>query len=252
MPGFPMGGAAVSAPVPLYPDYVSNVVFVIGGNSVALNPFSGPKGSPFDALMYPPGTYQPTLSQRVPNTTDHSTGALSTGIGFDTIDNGCLGAGPNNTYGKAGIDTGNIIVTTGGTTKGIPANGPGAINGFSDDYIPGTTLPSGALATLAILTAIGGGKSTTPTAASSYSAPTVPYNVQPLLDMGVGGSRDAGAGPAFTGFSMKLVTATSACAQGVAIEAGFVNRTAPAASGVQLLTGVSAFGSSTVASAAVT
>jgi hypothetical protein len=181
----------------------------------------------------------------VANTADHSTGGLSTGIGFESTDNGQL---------VAGVRTGDLIVTTGGTTKGIPANGPGAINGFTDDYQPGITLPSGASATLATMLAIGGGKSTITVVAGDVAkglSVVSPYNVQPILDMGVGGSRDAGAGPAFTGFGMKSVTATADVAQGAAIEAGFVNRTAPAASGIVLKNGSSAFGSATAASSVV-
>ena len=244
MSAFPGGGAAVATP-PLYPDYVSAAVFIVGGNSASFSPFSGPKGSPFDAKMYPSnGANYTTVS--VANTADHSTGGLSTGIGFESTDNGQL---------VAGIRTGDLIVTTGGTTKGIPANGPGAINGFTDDYQPGITLPSGASATLATMLAIGGGKSTITVVAGDVAkglSVVSPYNVQPILDMGVGGSRDAGAGPAFTGFGMKSVTATADVAQGAAIEAGFVNRTAPAASGIVLKNGSSAFGSATAASPAVT
>ena len=245
MSAFPGGGAAVASP-PLYPDYVSSAVFIVGGNSASFSPFSGPKGSPFDALMYPSNIANPILSQRVANTADHSTGALSTGIGFESTDNGQL---------VAGITTGNLVVTTGGTTKGIPANGPGSLNGFTDDYQPGITLPSGASATLATMLAIGGGKSTITAVAGDVAkglSVVSPYNVQPILDMGVGGSRDAGAGPAFTGFSLKSVTATAPVAQGAVIETGFVNRTAPAASGISLATGLSAFGSNTATSAAVT
>jgi len=242
MPAFPSGGAVVASP-PLYPDYVSNAVFVVGGNSATLSPFSGPKGSPFDAKMYPSnGATYTTVP--VANTADHSTGGLNTGIGFETTDNGQL---------VAGIDTGNVIVLTSGTTKGIPANGPGSLNGFSDEYQPGISLPSGASAPDARLLAIGGGRSTA-NGTTVAQPPTVPnpYAVQPLLDMGVGGARDAGAGPAFTGFGMKSVIATAGVAQGAAIETGWINRTAPAASGISLLTGKTAFGSNTAASAAVT
>jgi hypothetical protein len=191
--------------------------------------------------MYPANIANPTLAQAVANTADHSTGGLSTGIGFESTDNGQL---------VAGINTGNLISTaSSGAAKGIPTNGPGALNGFTDDYQPGISLPSGALATLAILLAIGGGKST----ANTVAAPTAPapYNVQPILDMGDGGSRDAGAGPAFTGFGMKSVTATADVAQGAAIEAGFINRTAPAASGIVLKNTLSAFGSASAASPVV-
>jgi len=244
MSAYPSGGAAVATP-PLYPDYVSAAVFIVGGNSASFSPFSGPKGSPFDAKMYPSNGANYTTVP-VANTADHSTGGLSTGIGFESTDNGQL---------VAGVRTGDLIVTTGGTTKGIPANGPGAINGFTDDYQPGITLPSGASATLATMLAIGGGKSTITVVAGDVAkglSVVSPYNVQPILDMGVGGSRDAGAGPAFTGFGLKSVTATADVAQGAAIEAGFVNRTAPAASGIVLKNGSSAFGSATAASPAVT
>jgi hypothetical protein len=235
MPAFPGGGGTVANP-PLYPDYVSATVFATNGNSATLSPFSGPKGSPFDALEYPKGTYQPIPSQRVAKTDDHSTGALSTGIGFETTDSGDLVAGLSGTL--------------------YTATNAASVNSFSDNYIPGQTLPSGSLATGAILTAIGGGRSTiTAGAGTDWSKGTSnpnPYASQPLLDMGLGGSRDAGAGPAFTGFSLKLVTASAAVAQGAAIEAGWVNRTAPAASGISLKGGNHAFGSSTAASPAVT
>lgn len=232
MPAFPSGGAAVANP-PLYPDYVSNTVFVVGGNSATLSPFSGPKGSPFDAKMYPANVYQPKPSDLVANTADHSTGALCTGIGFETSDSGQLVAGFQGKYDKAVASS---------------------VNCFTDDYIPGQTLPGGTLATGAILTAIGGGRSTANGSGVTGLTPGVanPYASQPILDMGYGGSRDAGAGPAFTGFSMKSVTASADIAQGAAIETGFINRTAPAASGIVLKTGNNAFGSSTAASPAVT
>jgi len=256
MSAYPSGGAAVSNP-PLYPLYNSAATFIVGGNSASFSPFSGPQGSPQDALMYPSNIANPIPSQRVANTTDHSTGALSTGIGFESTDNGQL---------VAGLNTGNLIVTTSGTTKGIPANGPGALNGFTDDYQPGITLPSGAsiLNTVptapsqvpygAALLAIGGGQSKITVANSDYAkgiSNVVPLTLNNILDMGVGGSRDAGAGPAFTGFGLKSVTATTDVAQGAAIETGFVNRTAPAASGIVLKSGNSAFGSATAASPAV-
>lgn len=144
-----------------------------------------------------------------------STGALCTGIGF-------------------------------GANHLISPTAPQSIidGGFTDDYTPGTTLPGGTAATTAILTCIGGGKST---AAVDGIAPTVPYNVQPLLGFGNGGSRNAGAGPIFTGFATKTVTATGSVANGAAIETGWTNRT-----GTTMITGQSAFGSSTAASAAIT
>ena len=149
-------------------------------------------------------------------TGNQSTGALNTGIGF-----GC-----------------NHIINP---------TAPQSIKdaGFTDDYTPGVTLPSGSAATLATLTCIGGGKSG---AATNGVAATSPYNVQPLLAFGEGGSRDAGAGPTvFTGFATKTVTAAGTVANGAAIEAGWINR-----SGVSMVIGQSAFGNSNAASAAVT
>jgi hypothetical protein len=197
MPALNLGSPAVPASNP------SAGVFVI------MNPFSGPKGSPFDAKQIDPTS---KLLVAAPN--NFSTGALNTGIGF--------GSPP-------------IIGPT------APASIKAA--GFNDDYTPGVTLPDGTAATDARLTCIGGGKST---ATVNGIAPTVPYNAQPLLGFGNGGSRDAGAGPAFTGFGLKTVTATATIANGAAVEAGFLNR-----SGVSITNGQSVFGSSTAASAAV-
>jgi hypothetical protein len=192
------------------------------GNAVTMSPFSGPKGSPFDALIYPSNVYQPTLAQRVADPTNYSTGALSTGLGL----------------------------TPSGRLNGMAAplytpSVPASINLPLDDYQPGLSLPSGALATDARLLAIGGGKSS----ANTVVAPSVPvpYVAQPILNFGNGGSRDAGAGPAFTGFGMKVVTATATVANGAAIETGFTNR-----QGVAITTGLSQFGSATAASPAVT
>jgi len=150
------------------------------------------------------------------NTGNASTGALNTGIGFGAT---------------------HII--------GPPADPSIKNAGFNDDYTPGVTRPNGVAATEAILTAIGGGKSGP---ATSGAAATTPYVAQPLLGFGAGGSRDAGAGPTvFTGFGVKMVTASGSVAGGAAIETGFLNRT-----GVTMTTGQSAFGGSNAASPAVT
>jgi hypothetical protein len=259
MSAYPSGGAAISNP-PLYPLYNSLANFVTNGNSASHSPFSGPLGSPFDAMQYGSGM----SVTKTANTADHSTGALSTGIGFESTNNGGpVGPSPGGPQPMVGMNTGNIIVLTSGTTKGIPANGPGSLNGFSDEYQPGISMPSGtSLANTpvgtnlygAVLLAIGGGKNViTAGAGTDWSKGTsapVPYNVQPLLDMGVGGSRDAGAGPTvFTGFGMKTVIATAGVAQGGVIETGFVNRTSKET--ISLATGMTAFGSSTTASPAV-
>jgi hypothetical protein len=200
------------------------------GKFVLMSPFSGPKGSPFDArlISYVGGSYTPTYT---PDPTNLSTGGLSTGIGY--------GANP-------------IIPQAPGRT--IPLSIRDA--SFDDDYTPGTTFPDGVTpATDSRFTAIGGGRNTivAGTGANGNGYPanemvSLPnmYNLQPLLGFGNGGSRDAGAGPAFTGFPIKMVTAIGAVADGAAIEAGFINR-----SGFAMVATQSAHGSSATASAAV-
>jgi hypothetical protein len=187
------------------------------GKAVTMSPFSGPKGSPFDAKKYPANIYQPKLTDLVVDPTNYSTGALSTGIGF---------APTTRSPGMGGV-----------YDRTIPAS----VNFFSDDAMPGVTMPNGTAAPDARLLAIGGGRST----ANTVAAPSVPqpYNALPILNFGNGGSRDAGAGPIFVGFGMKLVTAVGTVAQGAAIESGFVNRQE-----VPITVGNSQFGSSNTSS----
>jgi hypothetical protein len=127
--------------------------------------------------------------------------------------------------------------------------------GFDDDQVPGGIQAQGAAGLpqntcRSWMMYIGGGKDVfTPNVAGDYSngksVPT-PYTAGVfILNAGGGGSRDAGAGPAFTGFSSKMVTAAGAVAIGAAIEAGFVNRSPRA-----MVTGESSFGSAVAASAA--
>lgn len=239
MPAFPAGGGTVAAPVPLYPLYNNNTTFVVNAIPVIFSPFSGPTGSPFDAKSYPPGTYTPNPSTgKVAATGDHSTGAMCTGIGHALNDS-------NDQAGLLGI--GNPLYT--------PGIAP-SVNNFIDNYQPGLSTPAVGVAADARYLAIGGGKSViTPGPGTDYSIGTsnpVPYVAQPILAMGNGGSRDAGAGPAFTGFGMKLVTAAADVAQGAVIETGFVNRTAYAGSPLVLKSGQNAYGSATAASPAVT
>lgn len=180
------------------------------GRFVMMSPFSGPSGSPFDAKRF-----NPTTGVKEADVNNLSTGALNTGIGFGA----------------------NVIV---GPTA------PQSIKdaGFNDDYTPGVTRPNNVAATNSTLVAIGGGKST---AAVNGIAPTVPYTAGfGLCGFGAGASRDAGAGPAFTGFNTKMVTAAGAVANGAVIETGFTNR-----SGASLVTGQSSFGSNVAAQAAV-
>jgi hypothetical protein len=148
-------------------------------------------------------------------TGNSSTGALCTGIGF-------------------------------GASVVINPPAPAAIlaAGFNAVAKPGTIMPDGTNAVDARLTCIGGGRSGP---AVNGVAPNNPYAAQNLLGFGNGGARDAGAGPAFTGFPITMCTATADIAVGSNIIAAFVNRTA----GV-LKNGYSAFGSGTNASPAVT
>lgn len=138
---------------------------------------------------------------------NNSTGALNTGIGF-------------------------------GLTPVFGPPSPQATNdaGFDDDYVPGVTLPNGTLATTAILTAIGGGRSG---AAVNGAAPTTPFSVAQLLAFGGGASRDAGGG---AGFGTRSVIAPGPVAIGAVVEAGFTNRSDRA-----LVAGQTVFGSAVVA-----
>jgi hypothetical protein len=181
------------------------------GVAVICSPFSGPTNSPLDARTITGWVGgSPTYANDPANVT---TGALSTGIGF-------------------GIGTGNYFT-------GAPLFSAG---NFSDNYEPGLSLPGGTAAPDATLTAIGGGR-------SDPDGTPDPYSAVPLLGFGNGGTRDAGAGPAFTGFGMKTVTATGNVAHGAAIEAGWLNRVKPA---FGLVSGQSAFGSANAASPAPT
>lgn len=202
------------------------------GSAVIMSSFAGPKGSPFDAKR---ADYSnPDSMTRIADPANLSTGALSTGIGFGSDVGVAKGFDPStNAYT---IDKVGVLV--------IPPS-------FNDDYIPGVTqVKSAGLsdAGTSVLVAIGGGKSTAPSEAAGTTgiAATVPYTAgYGLLGFGQGGSRDAGAGPAFTGFEKKMVTATAGVANGAPIETGWVNR-----SGGSMVSGMSEFGSSTAASAA--
>jgi len=180
------------------------------GEQVIMSPFSGPKGSPLDR----------------DSANNASTGALNTGIGFSANDEQ-LG----------GIDA-------------FYANGKPA-SGFNDDYTPGITTPAGTAAPDSRLVAIGGGRSAiTVTGGDVAKGLSVvsPYTAGFGLEgFGGGGSRDAGAGPAFTGFVLKSVTAAADVAPAAVIETGFVNRS----DGI-LKTGKSQFGSASAAQVAPT
>jgi hypothetical protein len=177
------------------------------GNFVLFDLLSGPKGSPKDRDV--DIAYLASPSSAGTASGNASTGALATGIGF--------GSPP-------------II--------GVTAPASIAAAGFTDDYVPGVTKPDGTASTTSIYMYIGGGKSDAYGVSSPYTAG---YGIG---GAGQGGSRDAGAGPAYTGFVTKMVTAAGAVAIGAVVETGYSNR-----SGVALTTGQSVFGSFGTASA---
>jgi len=175
------------------------------GQPVTYGLLAGPKGSPFDK----------------DTTGNASTGALSTGIGF-------------------GAEVGPIGPVAPASIKAA---------GFTDDYTPGVTKPDGNASADSSIMYIGGGRTATSGAPNYRNVAGVagcnPYTAGfGIGGAGAGGSRDAGAGPAFTGFTLKMVT--GAAALGAAIEVGFLNR-----SGQVMIAGQSAFGSNAAASAAV-
>jgi hypothetical protein len=234
MPAYAMGSArsvitdpgfATSPPVPNPAD----------GKPVIMSPFSGPSGSPFDAKVYPTNVWPPVLRSQVADPTNVSTGALNTGIG--------IGLNCKVAY----LDGATVWPTTPG--GGVPIKS--LESGFTILTTPGGNLPSQALAVDSRLMAIGGGRSVaTPVKAGDYShtlSSPNPYTAgYPLEGFGGGGSRDAGAGPAFTGFPLKLVNATGDTAPGGVLATGYVNR-----SGVTVKGQNCQFGSSTTANAAV-
>lgn len=194
------------------------------GMQVLMSPFSGPKGSPFD------NDVQQDLitGVKTANPNNASTGALNTGIGYGV--NVELPSIP-----------GVFNATTGQASSGFDLNDQ-----------PGLTMPDGSAPTDARLIAIGGGKNTItkPGSDTDYSrgvSGPVPYVAQPLLAFGNGAARDAGAGPAYTGFGTKLVQTAAAIADGAVLATGWTNR-----SGATVPNGGYQFGISTTASPAVT
>jgi hypothetical protein len=128
--------------------------------------------------------------------------------------------------------------------------------GFDDNHIPGekTTVyavppPPGIVVTDIVDSTrmyIGGGRAVMVGPATLGVSTPTPYTAGvALVGAGNGGSRDGGAGPVFTGFPMKMVTAAGAVANGADIEVGFANR-----SGIAMVTGQSALGSAGAALAA--
>jgi hypothetical protein len=148
-----------------------------------MDPFSGPKGSPLDAKVYPSNIYQPVPADRVADPNNVSTGALATGIGFG------LSVGVSGQIdGAAGISPQNVRV------PGVERTA-----NFGQGYQPGLTDTAGVAATDARFVAIGGGRSTitagTGTDWSKGISNPNPFTPVPIMAFGMGGSRDGGAGP---------------------------------------------------------
>lgn len=178
------------------------------GPFVIFDLLSGPKGSPKDRDV--DIAYNASPGSAGTASGNASTGALSTGIGF-------------------------------GSPPVIGLTAPASISaaGFDDDEVPGVTKPDNTASANSTIMYIGGGRSNADGTPNPYTAGWG------IGAAGQGGSRDAGAGPAFTGFTMKMVTAAAGVAVGGVVETGYSNR-----SGVALLTGQSVFGSFGTASAA--
>jgi hypothetical protein len=210
------------------------------GSMVLFDAASGPKNSPFDAQKVDYATAPPAglpagwtaarILLKVNDPLNLSTGGLSTGVGY--------GSPP--IIGEAAV--------------GIRFKGPG----FTDDYKPGiSTLASPVVdSTNSRFMYIGGGKSAivNGTGPNGNGYPPGWFTSQPvpyvagfgIAAAGNGGSRDGGAGPAFTGFPLKSVTAVGAVANGAAVETNWTNR-----SGVGIVAGQSVFGSGTAQLAAL-
>lgn len=188
------------------------------GRFITMDPLSGPKGSPFDARKPSGGAF-------VNDTANASTGGLNRGIG--------MSANPT------------INITPGDN----PQTAPGAIKraGYDDDYIPGAK-PASFTPTTAQgnMNYIGGGRSIiTAGFPPAGVAGCNPYTAGTLI-CGAGNAAVRDGTTSGRGFTMKMVTTTASTANGVAIEAGFENRT-----GVTLpVANLSAFGRSTAESVA--
>jgi hypothetical protein len=181
------------------------------GQAVIFDALSGPKGSPLDVRIITGWVGgSPQYANDAAGQSQVSTGAMCTGIGF-------------------GCNVGVPIRPIGGQT---PAQAIRAA-GFTDDTGAGLAYPNSSIIYM------GGGRSTNKGVANPYTEGYIPCNA------GNGGSRDGGAGPAFTGFVGKFVTATGAVANGAAVETGWINR-----SGVAIGANDSVFGSSNAAQAA--
>lgn len=137
--------------------------------------------------------------------------------------------------------------STGALSTGVGMGPNTRVFGFQDlavNYVPGVTKPDGIAVTDSTFMYIGGGRCA---ANSNGIASPTPYTAGfGIGAAGNGAARDAGTGPVFTGFTMKIVQATADTANGAVLATGFNNR-----SGVAVPTGFRQFGVSTTASATV-
>lgn len=204
----------------------SNLANPADGIFVLLDPLSGPKGSPLD------NDFDTDIVTGVKSVSGKcSTGALQTGIGFGA----------------------NSPIMIGGVVRVVGQAALFRDGEFTDDYIPGQSNPASTDTMDSTYMYLGGGRCD---ANSGGAAAPNPYStgITPICGAGTGtmdgtagSARDGGAGPAYTGFPIKTVTATGSVAIGAAVETGWVNRSPRA-----LVSGETVFGSGTAPATAVT
>ena len=174
------------------------------GRPITFDPLSGPKGSPFD-------------KDPVGKT---STGALSTGIGFNPI----------------------VTIEPPPATSILTVAQMARSRGFYIGESPGSTLPNGSPTTNSILMYIGGGRSSSAGASVGRPFPPSPYtNGYSMGAAGNGGARDAGVGPTqFSVFAMTMLNNSGgSVANGAVIGAGNVNYSGAALPNLYTTFGVS-------------
>lgn len=232
MPATGMAQNQTLAGDPIYTDAAA-----VTARFVLMDPLSGPSGSPLNGNNSIGGNM----------TYPSATGGLSN----------CIGFGARNAQ------------NSGSLTKGLPSIPPGALspntstaaaNAAGCDYIDDLLIgvrpawaPAGATGDPAKpvradseMVYIGGGRSNIAGGLPGGLSVNAPYTQGTnVAGFGNGGSRDAGAGPAFTSFAAKIVTATATVANGAVVETGFANR-----SGGSITNGQSTFGSATAATVA--
>jgi hypothetical protein len=199
---------------------------------VIYDPISGPKGSPLDVRTITGyGADKAPIYANAAATQTPSTGAMSTGIG--------LGENDIITMNPRTPTTGDAIFRAGFNDNDTPGTVPTYAAGGPPPLVASSAISSTRLY-------IGGGRSPAQDPVTHVGTPN-PYTAGiVILGSGNGGSRDAGSAPNFTGFGMKMVTATGAVAIGAVVETGWVNR-----ANRSLVANESIFGSAVAASGAI-